>query len=291
MNYSHSYHAGHFADVFKHMILVSLIKSLLRKENGFCYLDTHAGPGYYDLFAEEAQKTKAFETGITKVINQKNPPDLVRQYLNCVQRINSRLSKSLIASLRFYPGSPAIVGYFLRAQDRMILSELHPQEFRLLKNNFANNKHAITQMMDGYQSLKAFLPPKERRGLILIDPPFERPNEFAYLVSVLPQALKRFATGIYAIWFPIKDRPPIERFYKLLKENIQLPMLAAELSVYPETSAQHLNGSGMVIINPPWQLDQQLKEALPWLLKVLSVHGQGQQRVFSLTEKNNNSKQ
>lgn len=283
MNYSHSYHAGNFADVFKHVTLIALIKSLLRKENAFCYLDTHAGPGYYDLFAEQAQKTKEFEMGLIKVMNQKNPPDLIRQYLNCVQRINSRLSQSLIASLRYYPGSPAIIGHFLRSQDRMILSELHPQEFKLLKNHFMNNKQAITHMIDGYQGLKAFLPPKERRGLILIDPPFERPNEYSHIVSVLPQAIKRFATGVYAIWFPIKDRPPIERFYKSLKENIHLPLLAVELSIYPETSAQHFNGCGMVIINPPWQIDKQIKTYLPWLWSTLSVHGQGQQRIISLT--------
>jgi 23S rRNA (adenine2030-N6)-methyltransferase len=136
--------------------------------------------------------------------------------------------------------------------------------------------------MDGYQGLKAFLPPKERRGLVFIDPPFERPNEFSYVLTALPTALKRFTTGIYAIWYPIKDRPPIERFKRSLREMTSLPILTVELSVHPESSPQLLNGSGMAIINPPWQLDKQIQSYLPWLWKTLSVQGQGQQRIALL---------
>lgn len=283
MNYSHSYHAGNFADVFKHIILVSLIKSLLRKENPFCYIDTHSGPGRYDLFAEAAQKSKEYEYGISRISHIKNPPELIKEYLGYIQKINSHLTKSAISSLRYYPGSPSIARHFLRAHDRMILSELHPKEYQLLKNYFANDTHVNTHLLDGYQGLKAFLPPKERRGLILIDPPYERPNELSHLVSVLPLALKRFATGIYAVWYPIKDRPPIEHFHRSLKENIQRPMMVIELSIYPEISPQHLNGCGMLIINSPWQLDTQIKEYLPWLWKALSIHGHGGHRVFQLT--------
>lgn len=282
MNYSHSYHAGNFADVFKHIILLSIVKALLRKENAFCFLDTHAGPGYYDLFAEEAKKTKEYEAGIGKLFHAKNPPDLIRQYINIVQRTNNRLTKSLISSLRYYPGSPGIVHYFLRSQDRMILTELHPKEYQTLKNNFTNDKHGSIHLMDGYQGLKAFLPPKERRGLVFIDAPFERPNEFSYILASLPMALKRFATGIYAIWYPIKDRPPIERFYRSLRELSQLPILIAELSIYPENSPLHFNGNGIAIINPPWQLDKQIQAYLPWLWKTLSIQGQGQQRSLFL---------
>jgi 23S rRNA (adenine2030-N6)-methyltransferase len=283
MNYRHTYHAGSFTDVFKHIILTSLIKALLRKDNAICYLDTHAGAGYYDLFAEEAQKSKEFETGIGKLFHEKKVPGLIKQFLNCVQIINTHLTHSALSSLRYYPGSPAIMRYFLRAQDRLVLTELQPQQYQLLKNHFADSKHTSTHLLDGYQGLKAFLPPKERRGLILIDPPYERPNELAYLTAALPLALKRFATGVYAVWYPIKDRKNIDQFHRELKETVQPPILIAELSLYPEDNAQHLNGSGVAILNPPWQLDKQISEYLPWLWKTLSTRGQGQYQVKMLT--------
>jgi 23S rRNA (adenine2030-N6)-methyltransferase len=283
MNYSHSYHAGNFADVFKHIVLLALIKSFLRKENGFCYLDTHAGAGSYDLFAESAQKTKEFESGITKLFHKEHPPQLIKQYLSCVQRINNRLTQSMISNLRYYPGSPTLAHYFLRPQDRMILIELHPQEAQLLKRSYTSDPRVSVHLKDGYQSLKAFLPPKERRGLILIDPPYERPHEFADIVTTLPIALKRFATGTYAIWYPIKDRASIDRFHHAVKEIVKQPIFVAELSIYQEVSPLHLNGSGMLIINPPWQFDRQVQDFLPWLWKNLSYQGQGQFRHALLT--------
>jgi 23S rRNA (adenine2030-N6)-methyltransferase len=282
MNYSHAYHAGSFADVFKHIVLLALIKSFLRKENGFCYLDTHAGSGFYDLFAESAQKTKEYESGITPLFHKERPPQLIKQYLSCVQRMNNRLTQSVISNLRYYPGSPAFVHYFLRPQDRMILIELHPQEAQLLKRAFANDVRVSVHLKDGYPSLKAFLPPKERRGFILIDPPYERPHEFVDIVTALPTALKRFATGTYAIWYPIKDRPTIDRFHRAIKEIIKQPILVTELSIYQEVSPLHLNGSGMLIINPPWELDRQIQGFLPWLWKSLTIQGQGQFRHFLL---------
>jgi 23S rRNA (adenine2030-N6)-methyltransferase len=299
MNYSHSYHAGNFADVFKHAILVSLIEALQRKDNGFCYIDTHAGAGLYDLFSDTAQKTKEYASGIGSLLDHKMTEschasmllagnqsgcqlktcwhDKLMTYLTCIKKANPQ------PALRYYPGSPYIAQCLMRPQDRMVLSELHPKVYRTLKDRFASDKRVSTHSLDGYQSLKAFLPPKERRGLILIDPPYEQANEFNQLVSTLPLALKRFATGAYAIWYPIKDRPPIERFYKDLRKATELPILIAELSIYPETSAQHLNGCGMVIINPPWQLDDQIKSYLPQLWSLLSPNSLGQQRVFILT--------
>ncbi len=282
MNYRHGYHAGSFTDIFKHAILVSLIKSLLQKNTAICYLDTHAGAGYYDLFAETAQKSLEFESGIAKIFHENNVPTLIHQYLSCVQKMNARFSGSKLSSLRYYPGSPSIMRYFLRPQDRMILTELHPQEYQLLRREFAGTKQASVHLLDGYQGLKAFLPPKERRGLILIDPPYERPNELADLALALPMALKRFATGVYAIWYPIKDRVTIDHFHRSLKETIQKPILIAELSIYPENSPLHLNGSGMAIINPPWQLDEHILEYLPWMWQHLSVQHQGQYQVSLL---------
>lgn len=282
MNYHHSYHAGNFGDVFKHTLLAALVHFLQRKENAFCYLDTHAGAGYYDLLVETTQKNKEYEHGILRLMQQKNPPKLIKTYLNCVHKINNKLSQSFIASLRYYPGSPYIVNHFLRPQDRMVLIELHPPVYQQLKSAMAQNKQASVHLLEGYQSLKAFLPPKENRGLILIDPPYERPHEFSDLVTALPKALARFETGTYAIWYPIKTRPSVDRFHHALKEAIQRPLLIAELSIYPETLPTHLNGCGMVIINPPWQFDSALKEILPWLWKALSLHKQGKYQVTML---------
>lgn len=282
MNYRHAYHAGNFADVFKHTVLISLIRSLLQKNTAICYFDMHAGPGHYDLLAEAAQKSQEFESGIAKVFHEKNPPDLIQKYVDCVQKINARFSGTTISSLRYYPGSPFIIRSFLRTQDRMILTELHPEEYQLLKNDFKGSKQVGVHLLDGYQGLKAFLPPKESRGFILIDPPYERPNELTHIISALPATLKHFSTGVYAIWYPIKNRTEIDRFHHVLKNAISRPVLIAELSIYPEDNPLHLNGSGMAIINPPWQLDKQIMEYLPWLWKVLSVQNQGQYRVLAL---------
>jgi 23S rRNA (adenine2030-N6)-methyltransferase len=276
MNYRHSYHAGNFADVFKHVILVSLIQAMQRKDNPFCYLDTHAGAGIYNLSSTAAQKSKEYQSGIGLLFKQKNLVETLSNYLACIHKLNQ-------SELRYYPGSPSIVREMLRPQDRMVLSELHPTEYQLLKKQFAYDKQTSIQLLDGYQSLKAFLPPKERRGLILIDPPYEKTHELEHIAALIPLTLRRFATGVYSIWYPIKDRPPIERFYQTLKKSITEPILIAELSIYPETSAQHLNGCGMLIINPPWQLSDQINAYLPQLWSILSPEKRGQYRVFTLT--------
>lgn len=266
MNYRHIFHAGNFADVFKHIILVALTKAFFRKDTAFCYLDTHAGVGSYDLSSGPAQKGKEYENGIRKILSAKNVPELVQDYLSLLPDRKSRL----------YPGSPEIVRQLIRQQDRMVLSELHPDDYVTLKKHFAHNKQIAVHHQDAYLSLKAFLPPKEKRGLILIDPPYEQADEFAQLTTSLQEALKRFESGVYAIWYPIKHRPPIDRFYHQLKLKIERPMLACELSIYPDNQATQLNGCGMLIINPPFQLDQQLTPVVAWLWKQLSINQQGQ---------------
>lgn len=281
MNYRHAYHAGNFADVFKHVILIALINALRHKENPLCYIDTHAGSGIYDLFSPEAQKTKEFARGISKIMQQQDPPALVKQYIHCVQTINNRLNNA-ISSLRYYPGSPAILKYFLRAQDRLLLTELQPQEYQLLKKNFLNYRQISIQLLDGYQALKAALPPKERRGLILIDPAYERPDELNDLIAALSVALKKFETGTYAIWYPIKDSLSVMRFLQKINKSISRPHFTVELSVYSESNPTQLNGSGMLIINPPWQVDQHIQACLPWLWKTLAFQGQGQYAINNL---------
>lgn len=282
MNYRHLYHAGNFADVVKHLVVVGLISSLLRKETPFCFLDTHAGAGYYDLLSEPAKKNKEYLLGIMKIIAQENHPSLVKRYLSCIQKINSQLSQSRFASLRYYSGSPLLVRSLLRPQDRIIATELHPQEFQELKKSCGHDKQIFLHSMDGYHGLKAFLPPKERRGLVLIDPPYENPQEFKHILLALGPALKRWETGIFAIWYPIKEKATTQHFHHLLKEAIQRPLLAVELSIYPEDLPSHLNGCGMVIINPPWQFEQEMNKVMPWLWRKLSMSQQSRFQVFHL---------
>ncbi len=274
MNYRHSYHAGNFADILKHVTLTALVMALQNKDKPFCYIDTHAGTGVYDLSCEQAKKTNEYTGGIEKVIQAEQPPAIIKRYLDCVHQINNRLTGTKFSSLRYYPGSPLIARQLLRPHDRVVACELHPQEYQLLKNTFAGDKQVAVHHLDGFLGLKAFLPPAERRGLILIDPPYESPDEYNRIVHSLPSALKRFENGIYAIWYPIKEKKDTEHFYKTLQKNICLPILIAELTIYPDLP-QHLNGCGLAIINPPFQFDHTLKELLPWLWKALTINDQG----------------
>lgn len=270
MNYRHAYHAGNFADVFKHIVLIDLIKALSRKENAFCYLDTHAGIGKYDLLSGPAQKNKEYVSGVHKLLDETNPPELIKEYLACVNGENIEGNK-----LRYYPGSPSIAKYFLRPQDRMVLSELQGDDYNILKSAFYYDKRIGVHHLDGYQMLRGSLPPKERRALVLIDPPYEKPDEISKVVVELRDAIERFDSGVFALWYPIKDRRSIERFHRSLSLKINKPFVAVELSIYPENVATHLNGSGMIIVNPPWQFVEEMKAVLPWLWQALSPNKQG----------------
>lgn len=281
MNYRHVYHAGSFTDVVKHVILTALISSLERKDSPFCYIDTHAGTGYYDLFSDFAEKSKEYVGGIEKVIQQENAPPIVKRYLNCVHQINNKLTESKYSSLRYYPGSPMIARQLMRPSDRIIACELQPQEYQALRNTFSGDKQVAVHHLDGFLGLKAFLPPPERRGLVLIDPPYEDPEEFTRIAHSLPISLKRWETGIYAIWYPIKEKTQVDRFYRAIKQTIKQPILAIELTIYPDLPS-HLNGCGLVVINPPWQFDESVQEILPWLWKALTINNQGGFRAYLL---------
>lgn len=274
MNYKHGYHAGNFADVVKHVTLISLLTSLARKPSPYCYIDTHAGAGFYDLFSEFAAKNKEFAGGIEKVILKDQPPQIIKRYIDCVHRINNQLSKSRFASLRYYPGSPMIARYFARAHDRIVACELQPQEYQSLKATFNGDKQVSVHHMDGYLGLKAFLPPAEKRGLVLIDPPYENVDEFKRIARSLPIAIKKWSNGIYAIWYPIKTKLHVEQFYRELRMFINQPIFVIELTIYPDLP-NHLNGCGLAIINPPWQLDKMVGDYLPWLWNTLTINKQG----------------
>lgn len=281
MNYLHSYHAGNFCDVVKHVCQIGLLDALMRKPGPFCYIDTHAGAGVYDLFSEFSEKTKEYEKGIELVIHANNPPPLVQRYLDCVHRINDKLTHSKHSSLRYYPGSPMIAHDIIRQQDRIVACELHPNEYQSLKNCFMGVHQVNAHHTDGFLGLKAFLPPKERRGLVLIDPPYEDPDEFARITRSLPTALRRFENGIYAIWYPIKEKYHLDHFYKAVRQNIENDVFIIELTTYPDLP-QHLNGCGMAIINPPWQFDEIINKNLFWLWNALSINQQGHYKAYML---------
>jgi 23S rRNA (adenine2030-N6)-methyltransferase len=268
MNYRHIFHAGNFADVFKHVVLSLLLKSLHRKDTPFCYLDTHAGAGRYDLSSAAAQKTGEYRDGIKRLLNSQPIPELT-DYLAAVRALNDG------DTLRYYPGSPRIARFFLRPQDRAVLLELQPEECTQLQAEFAGDRQVIVQGQDGYAGLKAFLPPKERRGLVLIDPPYESDQEFDQVIEGLRLAHARWDSGMLALWYPVKSRPPVERLHRRLVATGIRKILLAEFSPYPEDTAFRLNGCGMVVINPPWKLDETLHSLLPTLLEVLRQHPAG----------------
>jgi len=267
MNYRHIYHAGNFADVFKHIVLARIIAYLKRKEAAFRVIDTHAGIGLYDLGSEEAQKTGEWWGGIGKLLEASPtgaPAELLHDYLSVVRALNPE------GGLRLYPGSPLLTRHLLRRQDRLTAIELHPEDARNLKEVFAGDHHARVIELDGWLALGAQLPPKEKRGLVLIDPPFEEEGEFVRMVDGLKKAHRRWPGGIYAFWYPIKDRIAVERFRQLLCEAGIPKIFDASLSIRAASTEARLDGCGMVIVNPPYVLYEELSEILPVLARLLS---------------------
>jgi 23S rRNA (adenine2030-N6)-methyltransferase len=269
LSYRHGFHAGNFADVFKHLVLSLLVRAQRRKDKPFFYLDTHAGAGRYDLRSAMAQKNREFAGGIARLWGMAEVPDAVRVYLDAVRAINET------PDLHAYPGSPRLAQHFLRSQDRMALCELHSKEVEHLQAEFLGDRQVATHKIDGYQGLRAFLPPAEKRGVVLIDPAFELKDERARLLESLLQAHKRFATGVYAVWYPVQDRAAVDWLHRQLVRSGIRNILAAELRIFDEDAPLRLNGSGMVVINPPWRLDEELKALGPWLWQALSADGQG----------------
>ncbi|PWC55659.1 23S rRNA (adenine(2030)-N(6))-methyltransferase RlmJ [Azospirillum sp. TSO22-1] len=269
MNYRHIFHAGNFADVMKHAVLTLIVEHLRAKPAAFCVLDTHAGVGRYDLTSDPAQRTLEYADGIGRLFGHAPPHPALAPYLDAVAGLNPGVD------LRWYPGSPLLARALLRPQDRLVLSELHREDAATLKAEFARDGQVAVHAMDAYHALKAHLPPKEKRGLVLIDPPFEEPDEFVRLVAGLRQAHRRWPTGIYAIWYPIKERPAVWRFQEALAEAGIPKILLAELTIHPEDTHLRLNGSGLAIVNPPWTLDETLGAVLPALHAALPGTGGG----------------
>lgn len=279
MNYRHSYHAGNFADVFKHVQLSLLLQALCSKESPFCYLDTHAGTGRYDLHGASAQKTGEYLQGVMRFWAHNDVASILvlADYLAAVRALNH--TENGDSELRYYPGSPRIARHFLRPQDRMVLMELHPEDALFLKREFRGDKHVHVHRTDGYTGLKAFLPPLEKRGLVLIDPPFEDGNEFERLTNSLRSAYQRWPTGIFAIWYPLKDNYRVQHFHRQLVASSMRKLLLIEMHLHTHPPINTLYGCGMIIINPPWRIDEKLRLLLPQLLAGLQPDCKGKTRV------------
>ena len=273
MNYRHSFHAGNHADVLKHVVLMMLVTHLEKKPAPFFYLDTHAGGGSYDLSLGEAQRSGEYKTGIGRLLEfpaQALPPEVL-DYVKLV-RDCAGAGRSAITA---YPGSPAIVARLRRPSDRMVLVETHAAEVRALRALLGRQKALSILEGDGYAAIKAHTPPRENRGLVLVDPPYESDHEFDTVLEALETGLERWPVGMFCVWYPLTERAGPVRFRRALEHAGLRKVLACSLSVLPADTPVGLRGSGLVIVNPPWQLDARLGELLPDLHRLLVPDASG----------------
>jgi 23S rRNA (adenine2030-N6)-methyltransferase len=267
MNYRHAYHAGNFADVVKHAVLARVLIHLRDKPAAFRVIDTHAGAGRYDLGGAEAGKTLEWRDGIERLARASldtTTRTLLAPYLDAVSALNP--GGRIVA----YPGSPALVQAMLRPQDRLVACELEPKAAAALETNLRGDNRCKAIAIDGWTALGAYVPPKERRGLVLVDPPFEQPGEFTRLAQGLTAAHRKWPTGSYLLWYPIKDRAETEGFARRLSRLGIAKMLRIELILAKAGPDTGLRGSGLIAVNPPWTLHDELKILLPVLAEVLS---------------------
>ncbi|EWY38788.1 lactate dehydrogenase [Skermanella stibiiresistens SB22] len=272
MNYRHIYHAGSFTDVMKHAVVAMILSRLGSKETPYCVLDTHAGIGRYDLTSAQASKTGEHLGGITRVMaGAETLPAALEPYLKAIRDLNLGSG----GALRWYPGSPRLARMLMRPSDRLLLAELHPEDVETLRAEFSRDRNTSVQHIDGYRAIRAHLPLKERRGLVLIDPPFEVTDEFERMADALLMGHGKWPTGIFALWYPIKERPAVWRFHEAIERSGIRKVLIAELTVHDEDTHMRLNGCGMLIVNPPWQLDKDLETVLPALHAALGARAGG----------------
>jgi len=270
MNYRHAYHAGSFADVVKHSVLCRVLVHLREKPAAFRVIDTHAGAGLYDLAGPEAGKTGEWRDGIDRLLTAPLAPPvraLLAPYLDAVAARNAG------GRLTVYPGSPALAQALMRPQDRLVACELEPGAAAALARNLRRDPRAKALALDGWTALGAYVPPKERRGLVLLDPPFEQPDDFSRLVQGLAAAHRKWATGIYLLWYPIKDEAEVAGFIRKLKRLALAKALRAEVIVASATDAPRLRGTGLIVVNPPWTLHAELAVLLPALAALLARGG------------------
>lgn len=279
LSYRHGFHAGNHADVLKHFVLIELLRYLGQKDTAYTYVDTHAGAGLYSLDGGYAAKNAEYETGISPLWNRTDLPEPLVAYMQVIKDLNPS------GKLRYYPGSPYCATKVMREQDKLRLFELHPSEIKILGENFrkmeahaaeqgirpsARGKRVMISAGDGFESLKALLPPPSRRGLVLIDPPYEVKDDYRRVKDVLEDALKRFSTGTYAVWYPVLNRIESRQLPDRLKRIPANGWLNVSLTISgPSPDGFGLHSSGMFVINPPYTLADTLREVMPYLVQVL----------------------
>ncbi|MDN0074217.1 23S rRNA (adenine(2030)-N(6))-methyltransferase RlmJ [Crenobacter sp. SG2303] len=266
LSYRHAFHAGNHADVLKHLVEIALLRYLNQKNKPYWYIDTHAGAGVYSLDSEYASKNAEYESGIARLWERDDLPALVADYVDVVRRLNPD------GTLKLYPGSPYCADQVLREDDKLRLFELHPTDSVHLIDNFrGRSKRALIKAEDGFAGIKAFLPPAPRRALTLIDPPYEDKRDYQRVVDMLKDSLERFATGTYAVWYPMLARKDSKELPEKLKKLPAKGWLHVALQVQsPAQDGFGMHGSGMFILNPPYTLHDELKVIMPWLTQVLA---------------------
>ncbi|WP_025918075.1 23S rRNA (adenine(2030)-N(6))-methyltransferase RlmJ [Herminiimonas sp. CN] len=281
LSYRHAFHAGNHADVLKHVVTMQLLQYLGQKDTPYMYIDTHSGAGLYALDSAYAAKNAEFESGISRLWERKDMPAPLAEYVKLVKQLNPS------GKMRYYPGSPYVADKTMREQDRLRLFELHPSDSKILADNFRKlDAHAaeqgvrqtvrgtrvMIQRADGFAGLRALLPPPSRRGLVLIDPPYEDKGDYRRVKDTLTDALVRFATGTYAVWYPVLNRMESRQLPEQLKRLPSSSWLNVTLSVCaPSPDGFGLHSSGMFVLNPPWTLEPMLKELMPYLVSALGT--------------------
>jgi len=274
MNYRHHFHAGNFADVMKHVLLLQLLTRLNAKDKPYRYIDTHAGAGKYDLSLSPAQKSGEFLTGNHRLVQlgdmeKRQAPEGVQQYLKLVENIRAEQGKGT------YPGSPWFALQAMREIDKATVFEMQRDVFQQLRQNIRDKRMGLHER-DAYEGLLGVIPPKEKRGLVMIDPPYElERKDFPQLVELLHNAYKKWPTGVFAVWYPIKDRAMIERFEKKMMKTGIRRQLICEICIWPDDTPVGLNGCGLLVINPPWQFSEDADQALQWLFPHLRMQENG----------------
>jgi 23S rRNA (adenine2030-N6)-methyltransferase len=280
LSYRHSFHAGNFADVLKHIVLIQSLEYLNKKDKSYCCIDTHAGPGKYELDGDYALKNREFDNGIGRLWQRTDLPECVARYVSLIKRFNSS------GKLTRYPGSPLIAKQLLRDKDRLCLFELHSTEIKLLTAEANKDKRISVFHADGLTNCLKLLPPPERRGLVLIDPSYEIKSDCQQVVETLVAMHKRFATGSYALWYPVIERRRNQKLERAIQgsgiKNVQL----FELGIRADSNGLGMTASGMIVINPPWTLAAEMNRILPWLTDVLGNNGEGFYRIQMLVDEN-----
>lgn len=287
MNYRHRFHAGNFADVMKHVLLMQLVRAMQRKEKGFLFLDTHAGRGAYDLGeaarGDSLERSPEWPGGIGRLWPAEALSESLAVYREIVRQFDRENGGGGDVP-RFYPGSPAIARALMRAQDRMALCEKHPEEFAALEERFCFTPRTIVREMDGYEAGRAMLPPSERRALVLIDPPFEAVDEFARVAGAIREGLARLAQGVFAVWYPLTERARIEMFFAELRTLKLPPTVTVEMTIAEEDAGLKMRGCGVLVVNPPWRWVELAEAAAKELAAMLGVARGGGARVEWLVE-------